>query len=160
MSDRISISGRGKELFFGEGTDDVQTGAVDDPFSSDRKDARQIDSLLSAKTESQIVRKTDSKTARQTGGSPLAGPSLDMLRRLRDVVAEQHPVHNTFRYSQQALDAVRDIVYELEVARGVKTSRNDVMRLALAWIVDDYRENGAASVLVKVLKQERWKPDR
>lgn len=55
---------------------------------------------------------------------------------------------------------MRDIVYELEVKRGVKTTRNDVMRLALAWIIDDYRVYRADSLLVAVLKEERWRPGR
>jgi len=79
------------------------------------------------------------------------------VRKLREALIEDHPVNNTFRYSQESLDALRDVVYELEVKRGLKTSRNDIMRLGLAWIVDDYRANGANSLLVAVLKEERWK---
>ena len=82
----------------------------------------------------------------------------DDVRRLRETLGEDHPVNNTFRYSQESLDAVRDVVYELEVKRNIKTSRNDIMRLGLAWIVDDYRVNGADSLLVAVLKEERWTP--
>ncbi len=151
MSERFSIKGKGAELFYGDAPDNRPTPPVPDA-------ARQTDSVLSSKTDRQPDRKTESKTARQTDIPPGGDQSGDVVRRLREILADAHPVHNTFRYSQSVLDAVRDIVYELEVKRGVKTSRNDVMRLGLSWIIDDYHSRGAGSLLVAVLKEERWKP--
>ena len=159
MSERISIRGKGAELFFGEDStppsERPQAGIPVMP------DARQTDSEQASKTADQQDRqaagkqdsKTDSKTARQTDGG--AWPS-ELIERLRDAMSQSHPVHNTFRYAQHDLDVLRDIVYELEVKRHLKTSRNDVVRLALAWILDDYREHGADSLIVTVLKEQRW----
>lgn len=159
MSSRISIKGKGAELFFGGG--DV----LESPSSRDETSARKTDSVLAGKTdskkasmpESKTARLQESKTARHAEVAPGEPQSSAVLRTLREALLEEHPVNNTFRYSQESLDALRDVVYELEVKRGLKTSRNDIMRLGLAWIVDDYRANGANSLLVAVLKKERWK---
>lgn len=157
MSERFSIRGKGAELFYGGLSQDAPLG---DPTT-----ARKKDNLPSDKTASTQGRLQDSKTARvQESNNPSTpttpatqNPPADAVRKLREALIEDHPVNNTFRYSQESLDALRDVVYELEVKRDLKTSRNDIMRLGLAWIVDDYRANGANSLLVAVLKEERWK---
>jgi hypothetical protein len=167
MSERISIRGKGAELFFG---DDPTPNPERPPVrNSVVPDARQTDSMQASKTADQQDRqtadqqdrqtarkqdsKTDSKIARQTDITVWA---LELIERLVDAMSQSHPVHNTFRYTQHDLDRLRDIIYELEVKRHIKTSRNDVMRLALAWILDDYREHGADSLIVTVLKEQRW----
>lgn len=153
MNDRISIKGRGDELFFNN-----EKAASPIPAPQEQEPARQTDSLVAEKTAGMPDRKTERQTARQTD-HPQPIWSADAVHAFRHGLSDEHPVHNTFRYSQQSLDAVRDIVYELEVKRGIKTSRNDVMRLGLAWIIDDYTANGADSLLVAVLKEEKWKPN-
>lgn len=163
MSSRISIKGKGAELFFGGG--DVLESQSS---SRDETSARKTDSVLAGKTdskkasmpESKTARLQESKTARHTEVAPGEPQSSAVLRTLREALLEEHPVNNSFRYSQESLDAVRDIAYELEVMRHLKTSRNDIMRLGLAWIIDDYRAKGADSVLVAVLKEERGKASR
>ena len=154
MSSRISIKGKGAELFFGGG--DV----LESPSSRDETSARKTDSVLAGKTDSKKASMPESKTARHTEVAPGEPQSSAVLRTLREALLEEHPVNNSFRYSQESLDAVRDIAYELEVMRHLKTSRNDIMRLGLAWIIDDYRAKGADSVLVAVLKEERGKASR
>lgn len=117
------------------------------------------------KTDRQTARGPDRKRARQqdskqdckTDRQPPAWPE-ETVRQLRDALREEHPVHNTFRYSRRDLDRLRDIVYELEVKRRLKTSRNDVMRLALVWIIDDYRERGPDSLLVAALRDDARRP--
>ena len=48
---------------------------------------------------------------------------------------------------------MRDIVYELEVQRGLKVSRNDVMRATLLWAIEDYNTRGEESCLLQLLKE-------
>lgn len=151
MSERFSIKGKGAELFFG----DAAENRVPPP---EPDTARQTDSMLVDKTAGRKDSTTERQTARQTDATSGDTWSPEIVGLLRQALLDPHPVHNTFRYSQGALDAVRDIVYELEVKRGIKTSRNDVMRLALSWIINDYRSRGASSLLVVVMKEERWKP--
>ncbi|MBF6599633.1 MAG: hypothetical protein IVW36_03880 [Dehalococcoidia bacterium] len=154
MSSRISIKGKGAELFFGGAE------VLESPSSRDETSARKTDSVLAGKTDSKKASMPESKTARHTEVAPGEPRSSAVLRTLREALLEEHPVNNSFRYSQESLDAVRDIAYELEVMRNLKTSRNDIMRLGLAWIIDDYRAKGADSVLVAVLKEERGRASR
>lgn len=49
---------------------------------------------------------------------------------------------------------MRDIVYELEVRWGRKVTRNDVMRAALNWIIEDFREKQEESLLAQLLEEE------
>ncbi len=156
MNERFSIKGKGAELFYGGLSQDAPLG--------EQTTARKKDNVPSDKPASTQARLQDSKTARvqesnipSTPTTPATNPPAHAVRKLREALLEDHPVNNTFRYSQESLDALRDVVYELEVRRDLKTSRNDIMRLGLAWIVDDYRANGANSLLVAVLKEERWK---
>ncbi len=149
---RVSIKGKGAELFFGE-----EAAQDDAPFEGSSA-ARQTDIVPAGQTARKPARKTERKTARQMDAA--GDPRVDTVARLRQALFDEHRVHNTFRYSQADLDAVRDIVYELEVRRSIKATRNDVMRVGLAWIIDDYQANGPSSVLVAVLKQEDWRRGR
>lgn len=62
---------------------------------------------------------------------------------------------NTFRYSLEELDFVRDIVYEAEVKHQIKLDKNDVVRIALEWLMNDYQEKGEASLLVSILTSKK-----
>ncbi len=123
MSDRISIKGKGDELFFA-----TESGASKPSSLQEQDAARQTDSTLAGEKATKTDRTTERQTARQTDESSGEKWPAEMVGLLRQMLVEDHPTHNTFRYSQRILDAVRDIVYELEVKRGIKTSRNDVMR--------------------------------
>lgn len=62
---------------------------------------------------------------------------------------------NTFRYALEELDFVRDVVYEAEVKYQTKLDKNDVVRIALQWLKNDYRENNEASLLVSILARKK-----
>ncbi|HWO93677.1 MAG TPA: hypothetical protein VNL92_02845 [Dehalococcoidia bacterium] len=76
-------------------------------------------------------------------------------RRLRELVFRDHPKDVGYRFAQDELDALRDIEYELDVQRGIKVTRNDIVRLGLNQLIEDYRQRGDDSVLVEVFKEER-----
>jgi hypothetical protein len=84
---------------------------------------------------------------------PTAGYE-DQRRRLRDLVFRDHPKHGGYRFAQDELDALRDIEYELEVQRGIRATKNDIVRLSINHLIDDYRQRGDDSLLVEVLKEE------
>jgi hypothetical protein len=75
------------------------------------------------------------------------------IRRLRDLLDREHRTHNSYRYHDEELESVRDIVYALEVRWSRKVNRNDVMRAALLWAIDDYETRGEESILVRLLKE-------
>jgi hypothetical protein len=170
MSGRVSIKGHGADIFFGDAPDKrvdmqaLETAGAEAPLVSSRrsksasKTAGQPESQLQSQPASQL----ESQPARQLASMP-APPIQEVVgslgsstkRRLRELLEREHRTHNTHRYHQDELDAVRDIVYELDVQYGAKVSRNDVVRAALLWAIEDYRERGEHSLLVELFKERR-----
>ena len=58
----------------------------------------------------------------------------------------------TYRFTSEEKKALADIVYTYSVA-GIRTSQNEITRIAVNNLLEDYRENGQASVLVRVLER-------
>ena len=170
MTNRFSIKGRGADIFFGNPPQESPDEATEDESGSDI--VPQPDSSGKQPPEGVSERERgvlpDSKTARQTAilsdkqqaSFPASVPgwsiSLDQtaLRELRSLLKREHRIHNTFRYSQEELEAVRDIVYEMEVRWGKKLTRNDVMRAALDVIIEDFRARQQDSFLARLLGEE------
>jgi hypothetical protein len=166
MSGRVSIKGQGAEIFFG----DVRAGAEhprQEPQSV-QHEVKGPERIPSALEESKPVSKTTDQSASQQSSLPASKQdskpantphemsrtlSPSTRRKLRDLLEREHRTHNTYRYHDDELAAVRDIVYELEVRRGVKVSRNDIMRAALLWAIEDYNTRGAESLLLRLLKE-------
>ena len=61
----------------------------------------------------------------------------------------------TFRYQREELDRLDRLIAEVNKNQEVKVSKNDLVRIALNWLLEDYDENKRASVLAKVLAQIR-----
>ena len=57
----------------------------------------------------------------------------------------------THRFTLLEKKALADIIYTYK-SRGVKTSENEITRIAVNFLVEDFRENGETSVLAKTLK--------
>ena len=58
----------------------------------------------------------------------------------------------TFRFQAEELEALDQVTDEVNKNNLQKTSKNDVIRLALNWLLRDYEENRDQSTLAKVLK--------
>lgn len=168
MSERISVRGKGAELFFGQDAD---------PTAGNSESAN-VDATQSANTPSSKPAATPpSHPATIAAAMPPSHPATmppsaqsssqafldsdsETIRRLRDLLGEEHSLHYSYRFTRSEIDAIRDAVYELEVKHEVPVTRNDVVRLGLNWLIDDYRAHAGNSVLVRVLKGEKWKPGR
>lgn len=170
MSARVSIKGQGADIFFGSAGDGVER-LRQEPQSM-QGEVRGRERIAPSLEESKPVRKTTDQSASQQTSLPASKQdskqdgkesgypqevaralSASTRRKLRDLLEREHRTHNTYRYHDDELGAVRDIVYELEVRRGVKVSRNDVMRAALLWAIEDYNTRGAESLLLQLLKE-------
>ena len=170
MTNRFSIKGRGADIFFGDQPQESPGEVTEAESGSDVVPQPGSDPAHPAESISGLERGvlSDSKTARQTAilsdkqqaSFPANVPgwsiSLDQmaLRELRSILKREHRIHNTFRYSQEELEAVRDIVYEMEVRWGRKLTRNDVMRAALDLIIEDFRARQQDSFLARLLGEE------
>ena len=57
----------------------------------------------------------------------------------------------THRFTQEEKKAIADIIYSYG-RQGIRTSENQVTRISVNFILKDYKENGANSVLERVLR--------
>ena len=166
MSGRVSIKGQGADIFFGAAgpesskhpdhatePSDVENTSLRDAAASS------AESKPASKPAGQPDSKQDSLPASKHASTQVPKPGvfvrLDRAakRRLRELLERDHRTHNTYRYRDEELAAVRDIVYELEVRWARKVTRNDVMRSAVLWAIEDYKEHGEGSFLVQLFKE-------
>jgi len=167
MTSRFSIKGRGADIFFGETSAGSAHGREDrEVVPSETPQAPKPTPEDHPRAEQPVL--PDSKTARQTAiltdkqqasfAANVRGWSISLdqvaLRELRSLLKREHRIHNTFRYSQEELEAVRDIVYEMEVRWRRKLTRNDVMRAALDLIIEDFKARQQDSFLARLLGEE------
>ena len=160
MSERFSIKGKGAELFFGdeerhESAPRPESEAPDVPATH-----AAADPATPPATQPSGQHATLPPSAQDTNDAGARPGELDAStrHRLRELLAEEHPLHYSYRFTREEIDALRDVVYELEAKRGLRITRNDVVRLGLNWVMDDYRARGKESLLMQVMKEERWTP--
>lgn len=63
----------------------------------------------------------------------------------------KHLSSSTFRYSPEELAAMESIHKELEEQKPGRISKNDIARLGLMWLIEDYYKNEEASLLAQIL---------
>lgn len=181
MKNRVSIRGRGLGAFFddapGNDPSSSQEGAqrpTTPAGTSASSPANQLASKLASSPTRQPASEPAIYPASDQASEPASSRASEVLnserskqgnapttradgqrRRLRELVFRDHPKDVGYRFAQDEIDALRDMEYELEVHRGIKVTRNDLVRLGLNHLIEDYRQHGEDSVLVEVLKEER-----
>ncbi len=65
---------------------------------------------------------------------------------------------NSFRYVSSELEGITDALYAIGKEQGVKLTRQDVARLGLNVVLDDYRRRGASSLLVQLARRRQRRP--
>lgn len=58
----------------------------------------------------------------------------------------------TYRFTLEEKKALSDIVYSYK-GTGIRTSENELTRIAINFLVEDYRNNGENSILAKVIER-------
>ena len=77
---------------------------------------------------------------------------ISIEEELRDqVLIKKHLSSFTFRFRPEELEALERITDDVNRNGRYKTSKNDVIRLALNWLLRDHQDNRENSMLVKVL---------
>ena len=87
--------------------------------------------------------------ARRHAGDPIL---TEQLR--QKLLAKQHLTSYTFRFRPEELERLDRLVAELNRSRTTKLSKNDLVRLALSWLLSDYEERGRESLLMEVIGSE------
>lgn len=75
----------------------------------------------------------------------------NMVEVIRKVVKQVGKEAATHRFTEEEKRKLADIVYTYE-RQGYRTSENEITRIAVNWLMWDYQEQGATSVLARLLK--------
>src|SRR4030042_2148798 len=75
----------------------------------------------------------------------------DVVERIRKVVKQLGKEAATHRFTKEEKDKIADVVYTYN-RQGVRTSENEVARIAINSLLEDYHANGKQSILAKVVE--------
>lgn len=81
--------------------------------------------------------------------SPLPEPD-DRIEVIRKAVRQLGKESTFSRFTREEKEALGDVVYSYKRS-GIRTSENEVIRIAVNWLLEDYRSDGQNSVLAQVL---------
>ena len=85
---------------------------------------------------------------RDTTVAPFHDTSIEIVRKAVRELGKEAATH---RFTPEEKKALLDIIYSYK-GTGIKTSENEVARIAINFIIEDYRKNGETSILDRVLK--------
>ena len=102
-------------------------------------------------SESEVSRYHDTMIPSNHGimVSPKEDDIIEVVRRSVKRIGKEAATHRCTLEERQALD---DIEYQYK-RQGIKTSGNEITRIAVNYIVEDYQNNGENSILAQVLKK-------
>lgn len=73
---------------------------------------------------------------------------IELLRKTVKIVGKEAATH---RFTVEEKKAIKKIVFTYE-DQGILTSENEITRIAVNFLIEDYEQNGEMSLLDKVLK--------
>jgi hypothetical protein len=84
--------------------------------------------------------------------TPAPHATEDVIEAIRKAVKQFGKEDATYRFTELEKKALADVVYVYTVA-GVRTSQNEIARIGINYLLEDYRRTGKGSVLARVLKR-------
>jgi hypothetical protein len=82
-----------------------------------------------------------------SAADPMADDALEIVRRAVRTLGKEAA---TYRFTQDEKRALASIVYAYK-QRGIRTSENEITRIALNYLIEEHRRNSASSILARVL---------
>ena len=73
---------------------------------------------------------------------------IELLRKTVKVIGKEAATH---RFTVEEKKAIKKIVFTYE-DQGLLTSENEITRIAVNYLIEDYKQNGKSSLLDRVLK--------
>ena len=152
MVKRVSMKGKGADIFFGGDTalsraevspaDVPPTGAVPQPQLVNIPDEQ----------PSMQERKHASMQERKQLATPVDQPAStllppEILESIWQDISHRATITNAFRYTDRELSQLTDAIYEISKRHEVKLTKQDIARLGLNAVLWDYRARGDASLL-------------
>ena len=77
---------------------------------------------------------------------------IDIFEVVRKAVKQIGKEAATHRFTLEEKNLLADIEYTYK-RRGIKTSENEITRIAINYLIEEYRQNGEESILAKILKR-------
>jgi hypothetical protein len=100
------------------------------------------DTMTPSNHDTTVSRYQDTTTPR------IHGVLIDLVRKAVKEFGKEAATH---RFTEAEKKEIGDLIYTYK-NRGIKTSENEITRVAVNFIVEDYKENGENSVLHKILE--------
>lgn len=79
-------------------------------------------------------------------------PETDIFEAVRKAVKQIGKEAATHRFTLDEKNLLADIEYTYK-RQGIRTSENEITRIAINYFIEDYRKNGEQSILAQVLKR-------
>jgi hypothetical protein len=173
MPKRVSLKGKGADLFFGDypavadaealpAADQLdgapgETAALPSPVASANSvsapavDAEPVSPAARRKASQRSARSDSNRTTLDREGA-VALPTVDpdTVETIRQVIKAPGREVSYLRLTPEEKADLSDIVYTYK-RQGQKTSETEINRIALNYLLLDYREHGQQSVLARVL---------
>lgn len=73
---------------------------------------------------------------------------IELLRKTVKIIGKEAATH---RFTVEEKRAIKKIVFTYE-DQGILTSENEITRIAVNYLIEDYKQNGKSSLLDRVLK--------
>ena len=109
---------------------------------------RKINTQKHARVEQPINRDTTTPRNHETMVSRYHDTIIELVRKAVKELGKEAATH---RFTIAEKNAIADIIYTYK-SHGVRTSENEIARIAVNFIIEDYKENGENSILEKTLK--------
>lgn len=184
MAKRVSLKGKGAELFFGALPVDLSAAEIPsddapqplpeppeivlvDETASPPPEAPQQEAAQAEPDESSTATAPEGPRRRSSAkASVLAStlaraeeavasitpgpPAADVIETIRKTVKQPGREVSFVRLTAAEKGQLADIVYTYK-RQGLKTSENEINRIAVNYLIDDYHQHGEQSVLAQVL---------
>ena len=79
-------------------------------------------------------------------------PEVDVFEVVRKAVKQIGKEAATHRFTLEEKNLLADIEYTYK-RRGIRTSENEITRIAINYVIAEYKQNGEESILAKILKR-------
>jgi len=164
---RVSIKGRGSDLFFGDGASALTTPNMSqsEPIASSADQSNQTPTSLQAsspstKQASNVASKQARDQTRRSVPTPVHGDVSTLaasasLAAILESMNGRAAIANTFRFTEEELARLEDVIYALTKSQRSKFSRQDVIRLGLNLALWDYETRGDASLLAQAAARRK-----
>lgn len=135
-------SGKGVDAFFSQS-----------PTQPTEKKYEEEVASLSPTPSKEKTTKSSQNKAKSSSDDVMTSSRQDVNnRKWRDIIEDTEVTNSALRLTREERYQVEDLVQELRRKYKIKTSMNEVVRLGLLYIIDDFKKNKSDALIIKVKK--------